>query len=257
MNISFVLNGKPTSVDVEPSMLLCDLLRETLSADRHACRLRHQPMRRLRRACGRQLGEELHVAGGRSRRRTASPRSKASARPTALHPMQLAFHENHGLQCGFCTPGMLMSSVEFAKRHPRSDRGRRAPLARRQSLPLHRISEHRQPRSSRGTAAMHAATGSISMSNVIGIGARPLRKEDQRFLTGRGNYVADIKRPDMTMGVFVRSPHAHAAIKSIDAAAALAMPGVLARVHRRRSQGRRRRRHCPAAGASPARTACR
>jgi CO/xanthine dehydrogenase Mo-binding subunit len=35
------------------------------------------------------------------------------------------------------------------------------------------------------------------MSNVIGIGARPLRKEDQRFLTGRGNYVADIKRPDM------------------------------------------------------------
>ena len=66
------------------------------------------------------------------------------------------------------------------------------------------------------------------MSNVIGIGARPLRKEDRRFLTGRGNYVADIKRPDMTAGAFVRSPHAHAAIKSIDAAAALAMPGVLA-----------------------------
>jgi len=55
------------------------------------------------------------------------------------------------------------------------------------------------------------------MSSVIGIGARPLRKEDQRFLTGRGNYVADIKRPDMVMGVFARSPHAHAAIKSIDA----------------------------------------
>ena len=52
------------------------------------------------------------------------------------------------------------------------------------------------------------------MSNVIGIGARPLRKEDRRFLTGRGNYVADIKRPDMTAGAFVRSPHAHAAIKS-------------------------------------------
>ena len=48
------------------------------------------------------------------------------------------------------------------------------------------------------------------MSNVIGIGARPLRKEDRRFLTGRGNYVADIKRPDMVAGVFVRSPHAHA-----------------------------------------------
>ena len=38
--------------------------------------------------------------------------------PDALHPMQIAFHENHGLQCGFCTPGMLMSSVDFASRHP-------------------------------------------------------------------------------------------------------------------------------------------
>jgi carbon-monoxide dehydrogenase large subunit len=66
------------------------------------------------------------------------------------------------------------------------------------------------------------------MSNVIGIGAAPRRKEDQRFLTGRGNYVADIKRPDMVAGVFVRSPHAHAVIRSIDAAKALAMPGVLA-----------------------------
>jgi carbon-monoxide dehydrogenase large subunit len=66
------------------------------------------------------------------------------------------------------------------------------------------------------------------MSNVIGIGAAPRRKEDLRFLTGRGNYVADIKRPDMTVAVFLRSPHAHARIKSIDAAAASAMPGVLA-----------------------------
>jgi aerobic carbon-monoxide dehydrogenase large subunit len=65
------------------------------------------------------------------------------------------------------------------------------------------------------------------MSNIIGIGARPLRKEDRRFLTGRGNYVADIKRPDMVAGVFVRSPHAHAVIESIDAGGALAMPGVL------------------------------
>ena len=41
------------------------------------------------------------------------------------------------------------------------------------------------------------------MSNVIGIGAAPRRKEDFRFLTGRGNYVADIKRADMAFGAFV------------------------------------------------------
>jgi aerobic carbon-monoxide dehydrogenase large subunit len=66
------------------------------------------------------------------------------------------------------------------------------------------------------------------MSTVVGIGAAPRRKEDLRFLTGRGNYVADIKRPDMVVGVFLRSPHAHARIKSVDAANARAMPGVLA-----------------------------
>lgn len=66
------------------------------------------------------------------------------------------------------------------------------------------------------------------MSDIIGIGEAPLRKEDLRFLTGRGNYVADIKRPGLTNGVFVRSPHAHAIIKSIDVKAAQAMPGVVA-----------------------------
>src|SRR6266403_4834920 len=66
------------------------------------------------------------------------------------------------------------------------------------------------------------------MSEVIGIGAAPRRKEDFRFLTGRGNYVADIQRPAMVAGIFARSPHAHAEIKSIDTSAARAMPGVLA-----------------------------
>src|SRR5215471_12112846 len=57
-----------------------------------------------------------------------------------------------------------------------------------------------------------------------GIGARALRKEDRRFLTGRGNYVADIERPDMVAGLFLRSPHAHAVLRSIDVVPALSMP---------------------------------
>jgi carbon-monoxide dehydrogenase small subunit len=38
--------------------------------------------------------------------------------PNALHPMQHAFRENHGLQCGFCTPGMLLSSIDLVKHNP-------------------------------------------------------------------------------------------------------------------------------------------
>jgi carbon-monoxide dehydrogenase large subunit len=65
------------------------------------------------------------------------------------------------------------------------------------------------------------------MSNPTGIGVSVRRKEDMRFVTGRGNYVADVKRPDMAFGVFVRSPHAHARIKSIDTSLAASMPGVV------------------------------
>lgn len=65
------------------------------------------------------------------------------------------------------------------------------------------------------------------MTNPTGIGVSLRRKEDMRFLLGRGNYVSDIKRPGMTVGVFVRSPHAHARIVSIDSSAALHVPGVL------------------------------
>lgn len=64
------------------------------------------------------------------------------------------------------------------------------------------------------------------MAEVIGIGAAPRRKEDFRFVTGRGNYVADIVRPGMAFGAFLRSVHAHAEIVAIDTAAASAMPGV-------------------------------
>ncbi|WP_193180875.1 xanthine dehydrogenase family protein molybdopterin-binding subunit [Nisaea sediminum] len=61
-----------------------------------------------------------------------------------------------------------------------------------------------------------------------GIGAAVKRVEDFRFLTGRGNYTDDINRPGQTYAYILRSPHAHAKIKSIDSTAAKAAKGVLA-----------------------------
>jgi carbon-monoxide dehydrogenase large subunit len=62
---------------------------------------------------------------------------------------------------------------------------------------------------------------------VEGIGASIARKEDRRFITGRGRYTDDIKVMGMTHAHFVRSPHAHAKVRSIDVSAAKAMPGVV------------------------------
>ncbi|MAY30354.1 MAG: carbon monoxide dehydrogenase [Aurantimonas sp.] len=62
---------------------------------------------------------------------------------------------------------------------------------------------------------------------IEGIGAKVLRKEDRRFITGRGRYVDDMVVPGMKCAAFVRSPHAHATISGIDMDEAKGMPGVI------------------------------
>src|SRR5690625_2515819 len=66
------------------------------------------------------------------------------------------------------------------------------------------------------------------LSTDTGIGAAVRRREDPRFLTGKGRYVDDIKRPGQLHAHFLRSPFAHAKILSSDAAAAVEAPGVIA-----------------------------
>src|SRR5450432_1537048 len=64
--------------------------------------------------------------------------------------------------------------------------------------------------------------------NATGSGASVKRKEDHRFLTGKGRYVDDVNRPGQAHAYFLRSPHAHATINKMDAAAARNAPGVVA-----------------------------
>ena len=61
-----------------------------------------------------------------------------------LHPVQEGFREKHGLQCGYCTPGMIMTAVRFTGNEPEPNRRRDQARARRQHLPLHRLRQHRR-----------------------------------------------------------------------------------------------------------------
>src|ERR1700751_5885898 len=70
--------------------------------------------------------------------------------------------------------------------------------------------------------------GRARSMSATGIGAAVRRKEDRRFITGTGHYTDDINRPGQAFAYFLRSPHAHATIKSIDIKATVKMPGVLA-----------------------------
>ena len=62
----------------------------------------------------------------------------------ALHPLQQAFWDQHGLQCGYCTPGMLMTSYALLKHKPDPERGRGARGACGQPLPVHGLQQHRE-----------------------------------------------------------------------------------------------------------------
>jgi len=82
-----------------------------------------------------------------------------------------------------------------------------------------------------GTSAQVATTDKVRVTTpatICGMGHRMKRKEDPRFIQGKGRYVDDVKLPGMLYMDIVRSPYAHAKILKIDASAALAMDGVLA-----------------------------
>ena len=63
------------------------------------------------------------------------------------------------------------------------------------------------------------------MANLVG--ARIERKEDKKFLTGKGRYTADITLPNQTYAYFVRSPHARAKVTKVDTSKAMKAPGVI------------------------------
>ena len=90
--------------------------------------------------------------------------------------------------------------------------------------------ENKSPAPS-GTSAKMETSDDVRVTTpakVCGMGHRMKRKEDPRFIQGRGRYVDDVKLPNMVYMDIVRSPYAHAKITKIDTSAALATPGVLA-----------------------------
>jgi len=157
-----------------------------------------------------------------------------------LHPLQQAFRECHALQCGFCTPGILMTASVFLRDHPRpTEQEIREALSanlcrctgyqniiRALQLAADRLSapDPRPPAPAPAARIVRSGAGGQFM------GASLTRTEDDRLLRGRGRYLDDLDLPGVLSVAFLRSPHAHAAIARIDCTAALALPGVVAAV---------------------------
>ncbi|MEC8091576.1 MAG: (2Fe-2S)-binding protein [Pseudomonadota bacterium] len=116
-NVNLTLNGKAVSADVPDNTLLVSFIRETmaLTGTHVGCDTSQ---------CGACV---VHVNGESVKSCTMLAVAAEGAEVTtiegigsaeALHPMQQAFHEHHGLQCGFCTPGMVMSAIELVEKNP-------------------------------------------------------------------------------------------------------------------------------------------
>ena len=120
MQVQFKVNGKPASLDVPPHTLLVTAIREHLrltgthvgcdTAQCGACTVLvdGRAVKSCNTLAAQHPGAEITTIEG------------LAAADGAMHPMQAAFKECHGLQCGFCTPGMVMSAIDLCTHHPKA-----------------------------------------------------------------------------------------------------------------------------------------
>ena len=115
VRVSMTVNGKPTTAELDPRTLLVQFLREHL-------RLTGTHVGCDTSQCGACV---VHVNGRAVKSCTIFAATcegsevltiESLAKGGKLHPMQEAFRDNHGLQCGFCTPGMIMTAVDMVNR---------------------------------------------------------------------------------------------------------------------------------------------
>jgi aerobic carbon-monoxide dehydrogenase small subunit len=121
-SVSMTVNGQAVTREVEPRTLLVELLRQHLDltgthvgCDTSQCgacvvHMNGQSVKSCTVLAMQAEGAEVITIEG-------------LAKNGELHPMQAAFREHHGLQCGFCTPGMIMSAIDLVRRNPDPSEG--------------------------------------------------------------------------------------------------------------------------------------
>ena len=241
MDVTITVNGQEHTHDVEPRTLLVHYIREhvgltgtNIGCDTSSCG-----------ACSIHLNGEAAksctVLAAQADGMEVTTIEGMAAADGTLHPMQQAFMENHGLQCGYCTPGMVMAATSLLDENPNPSEdevrvGLEGNLCR--CTGYHNIVKSVLAAAIRlstpldgGPAMtvidnMQASEESIAAGNGV-LGQRMLRKEDPALLTGEAVFTNDMKVPGALHLAVLRSPYAHAKIVSVDVAGALAIDGVL------------------------------
>ena len=240
MEVKITINGQEVSRDVEPRTLLVHFIRDTpgLTGTHWGCDTSNcgacvvlmdgKPVKSCTTLAAMCVGHEIRTV-------------ESLEQNGQLDPVQMGFHEKHGAALRLLHAGHADDDPRAARLESEPDRGRDPDRDLGGDLPLHGLQEHRQRGALGGRARGRDETGGVkgwpsrtAIHPTVETAERPIgfgrlkRKEDARFIRGKGTYLDDIRLPGMVHGVMLRSPYAHAKILSIDTSRALAHPGVAA-----------------------------
>lgn len=229
MKILLTVNGKLCSAEVEPRLLLIDFLRDTLG------------LTGTKRGCETgECGACTVLLNGMAIKSCMTLAVQADggevttiedvAREGQLNPIQEAFWENHAVQNGYSTPGIIMAVTQLLQQNPDpSEAEIRAWLDGN----LSRITGYQNiVRAVRSAAENMKSAPAPEQKEAEAppekiLGASIKAKEVPELLRGEARFIDDITLPDMLHAAIFHSSQAHAILKSVDTSAAEAMPGVV------------------------------
>jgi xanthine dehydrogenase molybdenum-binding subunit len=222
-HVKFIVNGKPYKVKIEPYMTLVQFLRDKLglTGTKHCCGSG---------LCGTctVLLEGKPVLSCQTLAVTVKEKSittiEGLAKGSSLHPIQQAFIDCGAVQCGFCTPGMVLTV---------------------KALLDEKLNPTREEVKEAISGNLCRCTGYVKIIDAALSAAKEMRQEEgnrrqealvvkKRFprcdavakVTGSTIYASDIKLPGMLIGKVLRSPYPHARVLKIDSSKAQSLPGV-------------------------------
>lgn len=223
------VNGRRHAVAVHPSATLQNVLRNTLglTGTKKGCQVG---------ACGsctvlldgEPVNSCLVLAVEAQGRQITTIEGIADG--NRMHPVQQALMDVGGIQCGYCTPGMVISLVALLRRIPNpSDSEIKEAIGGN----LCRCTGYKRIIEAVRRCASGSARPAVQSEEFAGAGFNVVGKSVPRIdalekVTGRAKYAGDIRLPDMLYGKLLLSPHPHARIKSISMEKAEKLPGVKA-----------------------------
>ncbi|MYH70248.1 MAG: molybdopterin-dependent oxidoreductase [Gammaproteobacteria bacterium] len=222
--LNFTVNGRAETIDVTPRTRLLDALRVDLgligtkegcgTGDCGSCTVLLD---------GNAVNSCMVLALQAEGREITT--IEGLGKPGALDPVQQAMVQCGGIQCGFCTPGMVLSLKDLFNRNPEPDEEEvRVAI----SSNLCRCTGYTKIFDAARALRDRTLDTQAANGNDDAIGARMVRTDAVEKVTGSAVYAEDVRLPRMVYGALVRSPFPHATILSIDTSAAVNHPAVRA-----------------------------